>query len=285
MRNVLVLLCVFVSVAVLFGGCVHRVKPDAGEEAVLVMKPMIFGAGGVDSDPVRTGAVWAVFTTDEVIVDMKPQQHEVKFDDLMSSDGVPLDFDSVIRLRVLDSVELIRTFGPEWYEQNVRMEFMNRVRQAVRKHGLNETAIDTTAIDAIDDEVSVAMATYLEQAKLPVELIGVTVGKANPPDSVKSQRIATAAEQQRALTEGQRKLAEDARKNAEDSRANADNAYRNKMSLDQAQFIQLEQLKMLHDVCGHGHCTFLVGQMGQGVAPVVNVANLGEVSKKESPAK
>ena len=31
------------------------VQPDAGHEAVLVRKPLIFGSGGVDPTPVKTG--------------------------------------------------------------------------------------------------------------------------------------------------------------------------------------------------------------------------------------
>jgi hypothetical protein len=43
----------------------------------------------------------------------------------------------------------------------------------------------------------------------------MTVGRANPPDSVKNQRIEAAAQQQRIQTETQRKLAEDSRLQAE----------------------------------------------------------------------
>ena len=192
------------------------------------------------------------------MINMQPLQFQVHFDDLMSSDGVPLDFDAVERLQITDSVLLIKNFGPKWYENNVEKEFSNRVRQAVRKHGMNETAISTVAIDAIDTEVSQAMEKYLVDAKLPVKLVQVTVGKANPPDAIKNQRIATAEQQQRALTEQQKKLAEDQREQAELSRAKADNAYRNAMTLSAEQFLRLETIKMQRDVCAGGHCTFVL---------------------------
>src|SRR5690606_10521709 len=117
-------------------------------------------------------------STKSVIVNMQPQQYLVHFEDLMSSDGVPLDFDAVIRLQVTNSVTLIDRFGPDWFQRNVEAEFMNRVRQAVRKHGMNETAIDTKAIEEIDNEVTEAMTAYLTEAELPIRLIQVTVGKA-----------------------------------------------------------------------------------------------------------
>ncbi len=261
------LLFALVLMALMTIGC--TASPDAGHEAVLVKKPLIFGHGGVDSEPVRTGLTFIAPTTTAIEVNLQPQQFQVHFDDLMSSDGVPLDFDAVIRLQVVDSVSLIKNFGPKWYENNVEKEFTNRVRQAVRKHGMNETAISTLAIDAIDAEVSGAMEKYIESAKIPVKLVQVTVGKANPPDSIKNQRVATAGEQQRQLTEQQRKLAEDQRRAAEESRAKADNAYREAMQLSPPQFLQLEQIKMMHEVCVKSNCTFLIGS--GGVTPVLDL--------------
>jgi regulator of protease activity HflC (stomatin/prohibitin superfamily) len=229
---------------------------------------MLFGHGGVDSEPVRTGRSYVWFTTDHVMVNMQPIQFTEHFDDLMSSDGVPLDFDSVLRLQILESVTLIKNFGVNWFENNVKAEFRNRVRQAVRKHGMNETAISTKAIDEIDTEISQAMEKYLTEAKLPVKLIQMTVGKANPPDSIKNQRVETASQQQRVLTEQQRKLAEDSRKMAEQSRAEADNAFRNAMQMSPDQYLRLETIKMQREICGGGHCTFIIS--GANVTPIVN---------------
>jgi len=264
-----IVLTIALSVLALGAAGCRGVGPDAGYEAVLVQKPWIFGHGGVADEPVSTGLSFVAFTTSPVYVNMQPLQYQVHFDDLMSADGVPLDFDAVIRLQITDSVKLIKHFGPRWYENNVEKEFANRVRQAVRRHGMNETAINTSAIEAIDLEVSEAMTAYVESAQIPVKLIQITVGKANPPDSIKSQRIETAAQQQRQLTEQQRKLAEDQRKDAEASRAKADNAYRESVGLNSEQFLRLEQIKMMEEVCGKGGCTFLVG--ASSVTPVMNV--------------
>lgn len=243
-------------------------EPDAGHEAVLVEKPFLFGSGGVDDTPITTGRKFIARTTTAIYINMQPQQFPVHFDDLMSSDGVPLDFDAVIRLQVTNSVILIKNFGPHWYDNNIEKEFANRVRQAVRKHGMNDTAISTSAIEAIDDEVSKAMETYIKSAGLPLKLIQITVGKANPPDSVKDQRIETAAQEQRALTEQKRKLAEDQRKEAEKSRAEADNAFRNAMDMSPEQYLRLENIKMQRDVCAGGKCTFILTD-GK-VSPIIN---------------
>lgn len=253
---------------------IKAVKPDAGHEAVLIHKPVIFGHGGVDPTPIKTGRGYVWYTTEHIMVNMQPVQYTVHFEDLMSQDGVPLDFDSVLRVRVTDSVALIGNFGPKWYENNVQNEYMNRVRQSVRKHGMNETAIDTKAIEEIDAEVSKAMVEYIKEAKLPLALIQNTIGKANPPDSIKTQRIETAAQQQRILTEQQRKLAEDARKQAEKSRADADNAYREAMQFTPAQILQLENIKMLKEVGAKGGNTFIIGN--GGATPVIDVSRQGK---------
>lgn len=261
---------------------IDAVAPNAGHEAVLTHKPILFGEEGVDPVPVKAGRKYVWWTTIATDVNMQPLQFSEHFEDLMSSDGVPLDFDSILRLRVTDSVVLIRDFGPEWYEKNVKAEYRNRVRQAVRKHGMNETAIDTKAIDAIDKEVSEAMRICLKEAKLPLLMMDVTVGKANPPDSIKDQRVKTAAEQQRALSEHQRKLAEDVRKKAEESRAASDNAYREAMKLSPDQFLQLENIKMMHDVCAGGRCTFLVGP--SSVSPIVDIRKDVPLPAQAAPA-
>jgi regulator of protease activity HflC (stomatin/prohibitin superfamily) len=259
--------------------CIRSAKPDAGHEVVLVEKPIIFGDGGVNPDPVSTGRQYVMWTTQRVDVNMQPMQFTIHFDDLMSSDGVPLDFDSVIRLRVIDSVSLIKNFGPEWYKNNVQAEFRNRARQAVRKHGMNETAIDTSAIEAIDDEISTEMVAYIKSADLPIELIDITVGKANPPDSIKDQRVATAAQQQRVITERERDLAEKSRKAAEESRALADNAYRNAMDMTPELFVELQRIEMMGRACSPIKndagvlqavgCTFIIGETSaQPVIPI-----------------
>lgn len=248
-------------------GC-STASPDAGHEAVLIKKPWFIGHGGVDSEPIPTGLTFIALTTTAVNVSKQPIQFSIHFDDLMSSDGVPLDFDAVIRLQIIDSVAIIKNFGPEWYKTNVEAELRNRVRQAVRKHGMNETAINTVAIEAIDQEVSDAMVKYIKSAKLPIRLIQVTVGKANPPDSIKNQRVETAAQQQRELTEVQRAKAELARKIAEENRAKSDNAYREAMQLSPNQFLQLETIKMQQQACSKGPCTFVVGSNPTTVLPV-----------------
>jgi regulator of protease activity HflC (stomatin/prohibitin superfamily) len=232
-------------------------SPDAGHEVVLIEKPWIFGHGGVDPVPVKTGRTYAAPSTAGVDVYMQPQKFDTEMHDTMTSDGVPISFHAIVVLQVSDSVSLIKSFGPDWYRNNLEEQFKTMVRQAVRKRGMNETAISTTALDEIDTEIRDALLAFIQEKGLPVRLITMTVGRANPPDAIKSQRIETAAQEQRVQTEKQIKLAEDQRKAAEEARAAADNAYRQAIGLSPEQFVQLEQIKMQREVCAHTTCTFI----------------------------
>jgi regulator of protease activity HflC (stomatin/prohibitin superfamily) len=240
-------------------GC-HSYAPNAGHEIVLIKKPIFFGHGGVDPNAVKTGRAYAAISTDGIDVNMQPQKFDVELPDTMTKDGVPITFHAIMVLKVTDSVTLIRSFGPDWYSNNLEEPFRTMIRQAVRKRGMNETAISTTALDDIDNEIHDQLLVFIKQKSLPVDLVTMTVGRANPPDSVKNQRIETATQEQRIQTEQQRKLAEDQRASAETSRARADNAYREAMGLSPQQFIQLETVKMQREVCGDQGkrtCTFI----------------------------
>jgi len=254
------------ALALILTGC-SRVTPDAGHEAVLIEKPMIFGSGGIDPNPVKTGSAFVAWTTQALDVNMQPTKYETEMDDIMTSDGVPITFHAIVVLQVTNSVELIRVFGPQWYENNVLEPYKTMVRQAVRQHGMNETAISTAALDQIDSEIKLELEKFLKEKNLPVKLVTMTVGKANPPDAIKHQRIATAEQEQRINTEKQTALAEVQRRVAEQNRAEADNAYRESMHLSPEQFIQLKQIEMLNGVCSKNACTFING----GATPVLPV--------------
>ena len=243
-------------------------SPDAGHEVVLIEKPWFFGHGGVDPDPVKPGRTFAAMTTEGVDVYMQPEKFDTEMPDTMTSDGVPITFHAIVVLQVVDSVSLIKNFGPNWYHNNLEEQFKTMVRQAVRKHGMNETAISTTALDAIDTEIRDALAAFISQKGLPVKLVTMTVGRANPPDAVKNQRIETATQEQRVQTEKQVKLAEDQRKAAEEARAAADNAYRQAIGLSPEQYVQLKRIEMERAVCTDAKCTFIENS---GAVPAFSV--------------
>lgn len=252
------------------------VQPDAGHEAVLVRKPLIFGSGGVDATPVKTGLKYVAFTTEGIDVNMQPRRIDSEFTDLMTLDGVPIDFHAVISLQVIDSVKLVRDFGadvgangtPGFFIRNLDQPFRTAVRDAVKAHGMNEMAIQATAADEVDRVVTEHLLTIIKETGVPVKILDVSLGRANPPDAILHQRVETAAQEQRINTEKQKKLAEDQRKLAEESRAAADQAYNQKMGLNTEQYVALQAIQMQRDVCGKGTCTFIYGA---NATPMLNL--------------
>lgn len=260
--------------AALVSAC-NSAAPDPGREAVLVRKPMFFGAGGVDPTPIKAGLKWMAWTTEAVLVDVRPRQQEIAFDDLFTSDGVPLDFHSAIQYQITDSVRLVKEFGADdgpqgmgFFHRVLEQPYRMLVRDAVKKHGLNEMAIEVSAAQSVDDEVTAGIRALIDTSKVPIKLLGLSLGRANPPDAIKHQRIATAEQEQRVNTEKQRQRAEEQRRGAEAARAASDNAYREAMRLDPDQFLRLEQIKMLNHVCEGGKCTML---LGGGAVPTLSV--------------
>lgn len=113
-------------------GC-RSYTPDAGHEVVLVEKPLIFGHGGIDPVPVKTGRTYTGITTEGIDVYMQPMKYECELPDTMTKDGVPITFHAIVALKVNDSVALIKNFGPDWYKNNLEEPYRTMVRQAVRK--------------------------------------------------------------------------------------------------------------------------------------------------------
>jgi regulator of protease activity HflC (stomatin/prohibitin superfamily) len=265
-----------ICAVVVSAGCIKSVSPDPGHEAVLMRKPLFFGSGGLDETPVKPGRKYVAWTTSATHVNMQPARVDAMFDDLMTSDGVPIDFHAVVSYRITDSPKLVRDFGadqndqgvPGFWTRNLDQPFRTATRDAVKKRGMNEMAILATAAEAVDKEVTAHLHAIVKETGVPIHVIDVTLGRANPPDEIKSQRVATAEQEQRVNTERQRKLAEDMRKAAEESRAAADQAYIQRMGLSAQQYVALEAIKMQREVCGGGKCTFL---LGGGVVPTIDV--------------
>lgn len=273
--------------AALLTGC-HAATPDPGQVTVVVKKPWFFGDGGVRQQLVQTGQEWFAWSTQLWYVDVKPTQFTMVIDDMFSKDNVPLDFNAAMRIRITDPVRLATDFGvqdiqwnekysaPAWYSNNVFKPWERAVRRAVKNYGMSEMVSDTTegggksTIEQIDEQIEAEMRAEFARIKLPVELIDITIGRANPPNEIKEQRVETARQEQLQKTEVQRLAAELKREAAERQRAVSDNAYRREMGLDTAQFVSLEAIKMQKEVCLKGGCTFVAG--GSGATPVFDVS-------------
>lgn len=261
-------LALLASLAIPLAAC-GRASPDAGHAAVLTAKPLLFGHGGVEDEAVTTGSTFVALTTDVDYVDLNPRALVIEYDDIMSSDGIPLSFQATAILQVTDSVELVRHFGgkekdingqPAWYVHNVLSVENNLIRDAFKGQPMHALAIEATGAKEVEATVRASLEAYIKEKRIPAVVVNFTLGRVNPPEGIKRQRVETAEQTQRQQTEIQKKLAEDNRKAAEVARAAADNAYRENMGLSPEQFVELQRIDMQKEACASKvSCTFVVG--------------------------
>ena len=225
--------------------CVN-VAPDAGEEAVLIHKPYLFGHGGVDEKPVETGRKYVWFSTDYVRVSMLPQKFDEKLDDATSNDNTLLDFNTQIQLQVNDnkSPVLINNYGPNWYVNVIQEVYRNTVRNYISKFGPFDLMSNREVLDSINFAVKNDMEEYIAElsgksGELPVTVVNVVVGRAIPNEKQKAEMDNTAAATQAKRTEESRLEMLKAKEAAERQRAIADKAYQEELGLNTDQFIQL----------------------------------------------
>lgn len=242
-------LILFALIAIGVSGCTI-VSPDAGQEAVLIDKPVLFGSGGVRLDDVRTtGLTYAWATTDKVYVDVTPQTIPVRFDDFSSSDNILLDFETQIQYRITGSAKLLSGFGTEWFKNNVANQYAAIVRDQVKRYDMTSMMSDSNTAAMIDNEVTRQVRELMAEHKIPVEVINITLGKAKPNPNVLDQMNETAAQQQRAKTLREATAAEEQRKAEQLAKAEADNAYRQKMGLTPEMYLAREIAELNANAC------------------------------------
>lgn len=247
-------------VALICSSC-SSVTPNPGEVGVLIKKPLIFGSGGIDPTPVQTGRAFVAPTTDAIMVTVIPQTHTEHIDDLPSKDGIKLDFDSQIQFQVTDAVELVRHFGPDWYRNNLQGQFRMFCRQAAKNYTMQELAFSQENAEKIDDQLQKQVIDYCTATKLPVKIMNITLGKAEPPAEISQQRAETAAQQQRIETEKKKAEAEESRAVAEAKRAYADRAYQSGLGITPDQYLRLEQIKAIQSSCGNPQSRCIFGNL------------------------
>lgn len=245
-----------------------NVAPNAGEEAVLIHKPILFGHGGVDDEPVETGRQYEWFSTDYVIVSMLPQKFDEKLDDAASNDNTLLDFNTQIQLQVNDnkSPVLIKNYGSDWYVNVIQEVYRNTVRNYISKFGPFDLMSNREVLDSINYAVKNDMEEYIAElsdksGELPITVVNVVVGRAIPNEKQKAEMDNTAAATQAKRTEESRLEMLKAKEAAERQRAIADKAYQKELGLSTDQFIQLKAWEIIEKKDG-ANIDVLVGNTG-----------------------
>ena len=233
------------------------VTPDAGQEAVKIHKPWIFGTGGVDMTPVETGLEYTWLSTDYVIVGMLPTKYDEKLDDVTSNDNTLLDFNTQIQLQVQNdkSPILIKNYGENWYANVIQEVYRNTVRNYISKYGPFDLMSNREVLDSINIMVKQDMESHIanlssKSGELPINVVNVLVGRAIPNEMQKEEMNRTAAATQAKRTEESRRDMLIAKEAAERQRAIADKAYQNELGLTTDQFIQLRAWEIIKDKQG-----------------------------------
>lgn len=228
-----------------FSSC-NRVTVGGDEEGVLIMKPWFFGHGGVDEDPVTSGSENCAPSTDEVVFKITPIAYGEKFENLISDDNVPLDFETHLTLQISKGTtpELYKKFGDAWYFNNVSPKFRSLVRDKISSYKMQDLISKREVLTGIDSSLNHQLTKYFREIGLDVNIIQVTIGAATPPQEVLDETQKTAAQNQSILTQNARKLAEDSRRAAEVSKAVADKAYKSEMNMNMDEYLKLRQLEI-----------------------------------------
>lgn len=278
MKNIFgVCLVLIFSVSVLTS-C-SGVDVNGGEEAVFVKKPWIFGRGGVVDEPLIEGQAWKVFTTDAVKFDVKPVQYEEPFDDIITEDNNPVDFNAYIKLKIQNGKTpiLYETFGVEWYKNNLQQPFRKDNRNLCSDQKMFDLTSDRQIVDSLSLLVLANMRALVTKLGMPVDVEEVYIGKVVPPDLVLEETMKTAAAEQSIITQDANRRSEDARASAQSAKAKADMAYKNTMNYSNDQYlthrsieVQNEQLEIIKGKKNVA-VTLITGSGVGGATPVLPV--------------
>ena len=245
MKKLMMILTVAIASIAMMTSC-HKVEPGAGEEAVLIYQPWIFGHGGVDKEPVQTGLTWCWFSTSSEIFKIIPQKQQVDMEDLVSNDNTPLDFHTVIitQIKAGKSPILLENYGLDWFNTNLYNHYCNRVRDYVSQHSPFDLMSNREVLNSIDQKLLTEMREFVadlsKEKEFPIEIKQVVIGKAIPNKEQLVEMNKTARAVQAKQTQEREVEVQLAREKAEKQRAIADKAYMNEMNLSAAQFIQLK---------------------------------------------
>ena len=269
MKNIIAFLFL-IFVLISNTGCTYS-SVDAGEEGVMIYQPYFFGSGGVDSQPIKTGAVWTAWSTAVERYNIKPVKMRENFIDLTASDNVAIDFDAYLTLKIQDGKTplLHEKSGREWYNNKIKDTYRAYVRNEARQKTSIQLRTDEKVIRDTQNKIKQMMVKYIKEIGLPVNVIKVNIGKVVPPKEVLAEAAQTAAQKQRKQTQEQRKLAEDARAAAEKAAALADKQYSSQFKMTTEQFLRNKELDIMSEAVKSGNVSLIMNASNS--QPIFNV--------------
>lgn len=245
MKKFITMLMALVMAFTMFTAC-SLATVDGDEEGVFIYKPMIAGPKGVREKALTEGSEWKVFTTDFVTYKKIPVKYTETFDDVFCDDNTPLDLSAHITLKITDgkSPILHKNYGPDWYQNNVKENFREIVRNFISTYNMYTLVSDREVYDQVKVDITQKMQAYFNKlnsvSEFPIQIVNVVVDKAKPNDMVMEELNKTAAMAQQKITQQRQQEMEDQRAITETKRADADRAYMVRMGLSSDAFIKLK---------------------------------------------
>lgn len=221
---------------------------DGDEVGVFIKQPLFFGEGGVDNNPLLQGSEWCVFSTDFVTYKSVNIKYSESFDDIASDDGTPLDMTAHVFIRIVPekAAVLHKNYGPEWYNNNIKEVFRERVRNFISTYNMRSLISEREIYDSVKLDIIQDLREYVSYCgktkEFPIEITNVIVDKAKPNEGVLEELNNTAIFMQQSQTEGMKQEMQKQRDKTEYLRAIADKRYQQTMNLSSDQFIQLKAL-------------------------------------------
>ncbi len=245
MKKFIAMFAALVMAFTMFTAC-SLASVDGDEEGVFIMKPWFFGDGGVQETALTEGSEWMVWSTDFVTYKKIPVKYTETFDDVFCDDNTPLDLSAHITLKITDgkSPVLHKNYGPDWYQNNVKENFREIVRNFISTYNMYTLVSDREVYDKVKVDITEKMQSYFNKLndikEFPIQIVNVVVDKAKPNDMVMEELNKTAAMAQQKITQQRQQEMEDERAITETKRADADRAYMVRMGLSSDAFIKLK---------------------------------------------
>ena len=223
---------------------------DGGQEGVFVLKPMFFGNGGVDENPLKEGSEWKAFTTDFYVYDVTNRKYSENLDDIATNETTPVDMNAHLFIRIKPgcSPKLHNNYGPDFYNRNLKEVFRKYIRDFVSRYDMMTLVSDREIYDEIEpiikDQITKHIENLSKTKEFPIEVINVVVDKAMPNEGVREELNNTAIYMQQRNTEKMKQEMQIARRETEKLRAMADKEYQLNMGFSPQQFISLRALEL-----------------------------------------
>lgn len=248
-------LAVISLISINFQGCFKPSTINAGEEAVLIKKPWFFGSGGVEQETIKTGLTWTAWTTEVVSVNLKPFNITEPFNDLITIDNNPVDFEIhlTFQYEAGKTPFLLEKFGLPvidqgryttggWYGSKVKEPLKNSIREYTKTKTMFEMTTSPASVLELEQLITKEVNNYLNKENMPIRLLTATVGKVNPPADIIKATIQTGIQKQNVMTQNERVKAEQAREVAEKASALADKAYMLAINMSPDQYLKMKEI-------------------------------------------